>query len=142
MGGDPALAFGPDGTTLYYASIGYEKVKASGKRSKQKGKQGQDVISRIFVSPSTSLSPVTFGVPVAISGLTSGAAQDKELIAVDMTESSFRGRVYVAWSEFVDPPAPPMDLVGFCSQLRHRTTPLEFSPTHTVTLLADSPTAK
>ena len=40
--GDPALAFGPDSTTLYYASI---------------GKEMRDDNSRIFVSPSTSLGP-------------------------------------------------------------------------------------
>ena len=51
--GDPSLAFGPNGTTLYYASIGSTGIS-----------------SRIFVSPSTSLSPaVTFGAPVPISGL-------------------------------------------------------------------------
>jgi hypothetical protein len=86
--GDPALAFGPNGTTLYYASMGRE----SGHH-------------RIFVSPSTSLSPVTFGTPVAISGFTTGL-QDKEFVAVDTTESSFRGRVYVAWTEFRDGDSP------------------------------------
>jgi hypothetical protein len=91
-------------------------------------------ISRIFVTPSTSLSPsVTFGVPVAISGLTSGTGplQDEEFIAVDTTESSFRGRVYVAWSEFPDGntrDGPSRVLFAASSP----TTPLEFSPTREV----------
>jgi WD40-like Beta Propeller Repeat len=110
LGGDPALAFSPDGTTLYYASIGKDGGNAS----------------RIFVNPSTSLSPVTFGVPVAISGRTSGAAQDKELIAVDTTQSSFRGRVYVAWSEFVSG-SPPDGASQILFAASSSTSPLDFS---------------
>jgi hypothetical protein len=110
LGGDPALAFNPDGTTLYYASIG----KDAGN------------VPRIFVNPSTSLSPVTFGAPVAISGLTSGAAQDKELIAVDTTQSSFRGRVYVAWSEFVSG-SPPDGSSRILLAASSGTSPLAFS---------------
>jgi len=110
LGGDPALAFGPDGTTLYYASIGNDAGK----------------VSRIFVNTSTSLSPVTFGAPVAISGLTSGAAQDKELIAVDTTQSSFRGRVYVAWSEFVSG-SPPDGASRILLAASSGTSPLAFS---------------
>jgi hypothetical protein len=113
--GDPALAFGPNGTTLYYASMGTD---AGG-------------FSRIFVSPSTSLSPsVTFGVPVAISGRTEDTRplQDHEFIAVDTTQSSFRGRVYVAWTEFPNndsPNGPSLVLFAASSS----TTPLAFSPT-------------
>ena len=92
--------------------------------------EGRGNVSRIFVSPSTSLSPVTFGAPVTISGLTSAAAQDKEMIAVDMTQSSFRGRVYVAWSEFVSglgssPDGASQILLAASS----RTSPLDFSTT-------------
>jgi hypothetical protein len=92
--GDPALAFSPDNTTLYYASMGEDNA-------------GQN--SRIFVSPSTSLSPVKFGAPVPIFGLSSEPRpyQDKELIAVDTTQGPFRGRVYVAWTEFADRNAAP-----------------------------------
>jgi hypothetical protein len=112
--GDPALAFGPNGTTLYYVSMGTD---AGG-------------ISRIFVSPSTSLSPVTFGVPVLISGLTTGSApyQDKELVAVDTTQGSFGGRVYVAWTEFPlnDPPNGTSQILFAASST---TTPLAFSAT-------------
>ena len=113
--GDPALAFGPNGTTLYYASMGTDANR----------------VSRIFVSPSTSLSPsVTFGAPVAISGLTGGrrSLQDHEFIAVDTTQSSFRGRVYVAWTEFPNgnsPHGPSQVLFAASSS----TTPLAFSPT-------------
>jgi hypothetical protein len=122
--GDPALAFGPDGTTLYYASIGTDGGN----------------VSRIFVSPSTSLSPVTFGAPVAISGRTSGAAQDKEMIAVDTTQSSFRGRVYVAWSEFVSPRpgSPPDGASQILLAASSRTSPLEFS---TIPQVLATPTA-
>jgi hypothetical protein len=112
LGGDPALAFSPDGTTAYYASIG----KDAGN------------VSRIFVNPSTSLSPVTFGPPVKIAGLTSGAAQDKELIAVDTTQSSFRGRVYVAWSEFVSG-TPPDGASQILVAASSGTSPLVFSTT-------------
>jgi hypothetical protein len=128
--GDPALAFGPNGTTLYYASMGTDA----------------DRISRIFVTPSTSLSPsVTFGVPVAISGLTSGTGplQDKEFIAVDTTESSFRGRVYVAWSEFPDENTPAPDgpsRVLFAAS--SPTTALEFSPTRELSPVITSPVTK
>jgi hypothetical protein len=113
--GDPALAFGPNGTTLYYASMGTD---AGG-------------VSRIFVSPSTSLSPsVTFGAPVAISGLTGGRKplQDHEFIAVDTTQSSFRNRVYVTWTEFPngDSPNGPSQVLFAASS---STTPLAFSPT-------------
>jgi hypothetical protein len=112
LGGDPALAFSPDGTTLYYASIG----KDAGN------------VSRIFVSPSTYLSPVTFGAPVPISGRTSGAAQDKELVAVDTTQSSFRGSVYVAWSEFVSG-SPPDGVSQILFAASSGTSPLAFSAT-------------
>ncbi len=113
--GDAAVAFDPNGTTLYYASMGTD---AGG-------------LSRIFVSPSTSLSPsVTFGAPVAISGLTGGRKplQDHEFIAVDTTQSSFRGRVYVAWTEFPngDSPNGPSQVLFAASS---STTPLAFSPT-------------
>jgi hypothetical protein len=113
--GDAALAFDPNGTTLYYASMGTD---AGG-------------LSRIFVSPSTSLSPsVTFGNPVAISGLTGGRRplQDHEFIAVDTTQSSFRGRVYVAWTEFPngDSPNGPSQVLFAGSS---STAPLAFSPT-------------
>jgi hypothetical protein len=113
LGGDPALAFGPNGTTLYYASIGTD---AGG-------------VSRIFVTPSMSLSPVTFGAPVALSGLTSGGKQDKELVAVDTTQSLFRGRVYVAWSEFPDPNSLPDGLSKVLFAASSSTTPLAFSAT-------------
>ncbi len=120
--GDPSLAFGPNGTTLYYASIG----SAGG-------------FSRIFVSPSTSLSPaVTFGAPVPISGLAADPApstppqdkpsQDKEMIAVDTTGGTFGGRVYFAWSEFpagYRPNGPSQILFAASSS----TTPLAFSAT-------------
>jgi hypothetical protein len=112
--GDPALAFGPNGTTLYYASMGKD---AGGS-------------TRIFVTPSTSLSPVTFGVPVPIFGLTAGRVplQDHEFITVDTTQGSFRGRVYVAWTEFPNgdsPNGPSQVLLAASSS----TTPLAFSPT-------------
>jgi hypothetical protein len=112
--GNPALAFGPNGT-LYYASMGKD---AGG-------------ISRIFVSPSTSLNPsVTFGVPVPVSGLAGGRKplQDRDFIAVDTTESSFRSRVYVAWSEFPDNDSPDgRSQVLFAAS--SSTIPLAFSPT-------------
>jgi hypothetical protein len=112
--GDPTLAFGPNGTTLYYVSIGTD---AGG-------------ISRVFVSPSTTLNPVTFGVPVAISGLTAGSApyQDKELVAVDATQSPFRGRVYVAWTEFPNHD-PPSGLSQILFAASSSATPLAFSAT-------------
>jgi hypothetical protein len=131
--GDPALAFGPNGTTLYYASIGLVQESGRGKQGgKQKGRETD--ISRIFVSPSTSLNPVTFGPPVVISGLTSGAKQDKELIAVDTTEGSFRGRVYVAWSEF---PAgdTPYGLSRILFAASSSAQSLAFSPTQSLTPL-------
>jgi hypothetical protein len=120
--GDPSLAFDPNGTTLYYASIG----SAGG-------------FSRIFVSPSTSLSPaVTFGAPVPIFGLTADPApstpaqdkpsQDKEMIAVDTTGGTYGGRVYVAWSEF---PAGhrPNGRSQILFAASSSTAPLQFSPT-------------
>lgn len=108
--GDPALAFDRTGSTVYYVSIGTD---AGG-------------ISRIFVSPSTSTNPVTFGSPVIVSGLLSGFSpfQDKEFIAVDTTNGSFDGRVYIAWSEFSGGPNAQV-LVAASSS----TTPLTFSPT-------------
>jgi hypothetical protein len=113
--GDPALAFGPNGTTLYYASMGNDAGH----------------ISRIFVSPSMSLSPVTFGVPVLISGLSSAPRpyQDKELIAVDTTQSSFSGRVYVAWTEFAEATAAPNGISQILFAASSLTTPLAFSAT-------------
>src|SRR5262245_31498413 len=140
LGGDPALAFGPDGTRLYYASIGTETVAAMGnKKGKQKGRQTS--VSRIFVNPSTSLSPVVkFAAPVAISGRRSRATQDKELIAVDTTQSSFRGRVYVAWSEFPAPNSPPMDLAEGLFTASSSTTPLAFSATQVLSPLSGAPT--
>ena len=120
--GDPSLAFGPNGTTLYYASIGSTGIS-----------------SRIFVSPSTSLSPaVTFGAPVPISGLAADPAsstdavdrpsQDKEMIAVDTTGGTYGGRVYVAWSEF---PAGhrPNGASRILFAASSSTTPLAFSAT-------------
>src|SRR5262245_13830602 len=140
LGGDPALAFGPDGTRLYYASIGTETVAAMGnKKGKQKGRQTS--ISRIFVNPSTSLSPVVkFAAPVAISGRRSRATQDKELIAVDTTQSSFRGRVYVAWSEFPAPNSPPYGLSRVLFAASSSTTPLAFSATQVLSPLSGAPT--
>ena len=108
--GDPALAFGPNGTTLYYASMGRESGRY-----------------RIFVSPSTSLSPVAFGTPVAISGFTTGL-QDKEFVAVDTTQSSFRGRVYVAWTEFPSAASAPHGPSQILFTASSPTTPLEFLP--------------
>jgi len=112
--GDPALAFGSNGTTLYYASMGRDA----------------NSVSRIFVSPSTSLSPVTFGTPVAISGLTGGRRplQDHEFIAVDTSNSTFRDRVYVAWTEFPngDSPNGPSQVLFAASS---PATSLAFSPT-------------
>ena len=73
---------------------------------------------------------MTFGAPVAISGLTGGRKplQDHEFIAVDTTQSSFRGRVYVAWTEFPngDSPNGPSQVLFAASS---STTPLAFSPT-------------
>jgi hypothetical protein len=113
--GDPAIAFGPDNTTLYYASMGDD---AGG-------------VSRIFVSPSTSLSPVMFGAPVQISGLSSEPRpyQDKELVAVDTTQGAFRGRVYVVWTEFADRLAAPNGISQILFAASSSTTPLNFSGT-------------
>ena len=113
--GDPALAFGPNGTTLYYASIG-------------NGKNDAALTSRIFVSPSTSLSPVTFGAPVPFPASRTAHVQDKEMIAVDTTGGTFGGRVYVAWSEFPsgDPPNGPSRILFAASS---STTPLAFPTT-------------
>jgi hypothetical protein len=123
--GDPSLAFGPNGTTLYYASIGSAGIS-----------------SRIFVSPSTALSPaVTFGAPVPISGLAADPvpstpavdrpSQDKEMIAVDTTGGPFGGRVYVAWSEFPAGHRPngPSQILFAASD---STTPLHFSTTQSL----------
>ena len=113
--GDPALAFGPNGTTLYYASIGNENDTA--------------LTSRIFVSPSTSLSPVTFGAPFPISGLTIGSAQDKEMIAVDTTGGTFRRpclRCLVGVSFRRSVPNGPSQILFAASS---STTPLAFSAT-------------
>jgi hypothetical protein len=124
LGGDPALAFSPDGTTLYYASIGTDGGN----------------VSRIFVNSSTSLSPVQFGAPVAISGLTSGAKQDKELIAVDTTQSSFRGRVYVAWSEFPASSSLPDGPSRILFARSSSTSPLAFSVTQVLSPPSGPPT--
>lgn len=111
--GDPALAFSPDNTTLYYASMGEDN-------------EGQN--SRIFVSASTSLSPVTFGVPVPILGLSSQPRpyQDKELIAVDTTQGPFRGRVYVAWTEFDERNTAPNGSSRILFAASRPTSPLDF----------------
>jgi hypothetical protein len=83
--GDPALAFDRTGSALYYASIGNDAAGAS----------------KIFVSKATgSFAPPVFAAPVAVSGLANGT-QDKEFIAVDKTNGTYDGRVYVAWTEFV-----------------------------------------
>jgi hypothetical protein len=110
--GDPALAFDRTGSTLYYVSIGTD---AGG-------------ISRIFVNPSTSLNPVTFGPPVIVSGLLSGSGhfQDKEFVAVDTTGGPFDGRVYVAWSEFPTPGGPNAQVLVAASST---IDPLAFSGT-------------
>jgi hypothetical protein len=124
LGGDPALAFSADGTTLYYASIGTDAGN----------------VSRIFVTPSTSLSPVTFGTSVAIPGVTSGAKQDKEFIAVDTTQGPNRGRVYVAWSEFPDPNSLPDGKSSILFAASSSTTPLQFSTPKPISPLSPPPT--
>jgi hypothetical protein len=125
--GDPALAFSPDNTTLYYASMGEDNA----------GKN-----SRIFVSASTSLSPVTFGVPpVPILGVSSqpNPYQDKEWIAVDTTQGPFRGRVYVAWTEFDDRNTAPNGSSRILFAASPPTSPLDF-PTR-IELAPPTPTA-
>ena len=120
LGGDPSLAFGPDGTTLYYASIGTDAGE----------------MSRASSSPLRRPSVhVTFGTSVAISGVTSGAKQDKELIAVDTTQGPYRGRVYVAWSEFPNPNSLPDGKSSILFAASSSTIPLQFS-THILSPLS------
>src|SRR5262249_49053252 len=71
---------------------------------------------------------------------TSGAAQDKELIAVDTTQSSFRGRVYVAWSEFPDPNPLPDGPSRILFAASSSTSPLAFSATQVLSPLSGRPT--
>ena len=47
---------------------------------------------------------------------------------MDMTQSSFRGRVYVAWSEFPGLGSPPDGASQILLAASSRTSPLEFSP--------------
>ena len=126
--GDPALAFNPDNTTLYYASMG--EFNGGGRTS------------RIFVSASTSLSPLEFqGVPVPILGRSSepDPYQDKELIAVDTTQGPSRGRVYVAWTEFDVRNEAPNGASRILFAASSPTSPLDF-PT-TIELAPPTPTA-
>ncbi len=84
--GDPSLAVDSAGR-FFYATLATDATGAS----------------FIGVARSTSTSPtVTFGTPVLIPGLDPLGFQDKELIAIDTTGSSFNGNVYVVWTEFPD----------------------------------------
>ena len=84
--GDPAVDVDRNGT-FYYVSMSGTPAGA---------------VNGLLAYQSTAIAPaVVFGAPVAIPTLgPAGTTIDKELIAVDKTNGTFDGRVYVAWSEF------------------------------------------
>jgi len=96
FGGDPAVAFGKDGTAYYacytYRGSGYGSLKA------------QLLLSKSFDGGKTwqrggSADPLTVVAQWDASGITKGSTgqfQDHESIWVDPTD----GRIYVTWAQF------------------------------------------
>ncbi len=82
---DPALAFDLQGN-LYYSGIAFNRVGTGAKDG------------TVFVAKSTD-SGSTFTVRIAALG-SGNTFNDKSYIAVDTTNSSFSGRVYVSWTQF------------------------------------------
>ena len=92
-GGDPATAFGPDGTA-YHVCLGFTPVTNA------------TSTTVIFVSKSTDLKTLQpAGTVIATVGGGSdplfGYFNDKEFVAVDTRSGSpHRGRIYVTWTRF------------------------------------------
>jgi hypothetical protein len=104
--GDPSLAADRHGN-IYFGSLIVD----------------DDDDQDIAVTRSASLDPLTFGPPAIITGLTPGAMQDKEHIAVDTSGGPNDGRVYVAWTEITG------DWQGWILFTRSTSTdPLVFAP--------------
>ncbi len=82
--GDAALAVDRDGN-FYFATLALDSRARS----------------YVGVAKSTETEDaVTFSEPVLISGLDADAFQDKEFIAVDVSEGRHDGNVYLVWTEF------------------------------------------
>src|SRR5262249_14338125 len=85
--GDGVVAFGPGGE-CYYAGLAFVPSGSSTK-------------SIVGVAKSTN-GGASFSTPFDASTTASNTAdfQDKEWIAVDKSNSAFRGNVYVSWTDF------------------------------------------
>lgn len=83
VAGDPCVVFDADGN-LYYSHLSYP--------------QGGSWLDRIVVQKSTD-DGLTWTDGVGI-GHNPPKDQDKEIMAVDHTQSPYRNNIYIAWTEF------------------------------------------
>jgi hypothetical protein len=93
--GDPRVAMGPGGDPVV-ALIAFDRLGTPQYWAHRAGRNG------IFVATSGD-GGRTFGTPVAVfahAGPRETLFEDKPDIAVDATRGPFRGRIYVAWTEF------------------------------------------